>query len=352
MNCPGSIKLSKGMVSEDSPYAIEGTRAHDVAEECLRQGAKACVVAQDEETAAAVQEYLDEIALVRASHEVIAEYVETMYEHPTIPGLGGTPDFVMLYHDNGKIVLHDFDYKHGVGVPVSAVENLQILTYFVILDENYPGMVDEFRGTIVQPRAAVGEKLQTWVCGPERVAEHAERIKAAMGQNHLAAGDWCRWCPALIICPEVQQHMHDMAMREFSELDTESLLHYESLIPAVKAFIEKIPAAILAKFKRGENVPGRKVIASYGHRRWKSVDRAVEVLEGMGLKPSDMYEQKMRTPPQVEKLLDKESRKSLEDLVIRPVVGHKVVAESAKGDPIDISNNDFDVIEEISSDES
>ncbi|MCH8328897.1 MAG: DUF2800 domain-containing protein, partial [Nanoarchaeota archaeon] len=29
-NCPGSVKLSEGMTSESSIYAIEGTAAHEV----------------------------------------------------------------------------------------------------------------------------------------------------------------------------------------------------------------------------------------------------------------------------------------------------------------------------------
>jgi hypothetical protein len=344
LNCPGSLRLSQGLVSEDSVYAIEGTKAHDLAEKALAAGAKACAIADDEseEMAAAVQVYLDEIAFVRATVRVLAEHTERKLECLTIDGLGGTADHVMLYVEDGKIILHCFDYKHGVGVPVAAEENLQVLSYFVILESNYPEMVDEFRGTIVQPRAFAGDGVQTWSCSPARVQEHAERIITETAKDHLAAGDWCRWCPALMICPEVQRHAAEVAEAEFSQVDIETLLHYEQISPAILAFLKKIPQTLLDTFRFGDGIPGKKVIERLGNRRWKLAhDRVRPELEKMGLAKEAIVEEKLRTPPQVEKLLDKDGKKVIASLVTRDVVGYKIVPVTAKGEPVDFHVSEF-----------
>lgn len=38
MACPGSVRLSAGLPDESSPFAEEGTKAHELAEICLKQG--------------------------------------------------------------------------------------------------------------------------------------------------------------------------------------------------------------------------------------------------------------------------------------------------------------------------
>ena len=38
LNCPGSVKAEEGYASTSSPFAQEGTLAHELAEVCLREG--------------------------------------------------------------------------------------------------------------------------------------------------------------------------------------------------------------------------------------------------------------------------------------------------------------------------
>lgn len=343
INCPGSLKLSEGMRNEESVYAAEGTAAHDIAERALSQGAKACMVSEDSEASKAVQVYLDEIEFIRSTNHVICEHTERTLQCTTIPGLGGTADHVMVYRDNAdKIVLHCLDYKHGVGVPVDAEENDQVLSYFVILESHYPDMIDEYRGTIVQPRCFAGEAVQTWSCTPERVREHAKRIIEETQKTHLSAGDWCRWCPALMICPEVQEQAAAAACEEFSQVDLDTLLHYEKVAPAIQAFLKQIPKALLDLFRFGDGIPGKKVIKRYGNRKWKLATSLVQPeLEKLGLPREVIVEEKLRTPPQVEKLLDKDGKKVIESLVTREEIGYKIVPVTAKGDAVNFGESEF-----------
>lgn len=306
------------------------------------------MVTEDAEIARAVQVYLDEIEFFRATNHVICEHTERTLQCETIEGLGGTADHVMVYWDGGKLVLHCFDYKHGVGVPVEAQENDQILSYFVILESHYPDLIDEYRGTIVQPRCFAGEPVQTWSCTPERVHEHARRIVEAKTQTHLKAGDWCRWCPALTICPEMQAQAEAAACEEFSQADLETLLHFEEIAPAIQAFLNQIPKALLDLFRFGDGIPGKKVIKRYGNRKWKLAGSLVQPeLERLGLPREVFVEEKLRTPPQVEKLLDKDGRKVIESLVTREEIGYKIVPMDAKGESVDFSASEFSVFEEF-----
>ena len=71
MACPGCIRMQRGLVSQPSRYAAEGTVAHHIGEECLRGGKDAAEFigrkynkdgfdfGVTEEMAEAVQSYLD-----------------------------------------------------------------------------------------------------------------------------------------------------------------------------------------------------------------------------------------------------------------------------------------------------
>lgn len=349
LNCPGSLKLSVGQKRESSVYAEEGTQAHDVAEVALVGGTDA--ECDNPEMAKAVQVYLDEIRSVEAKYEVIARHTEVTWEHTSITDLGGTSDHFVLYTDDGRIVCHVFDYKHGAGVPVDVHENLQVLTYFAIIGSHFPGMIDLFRGTIVQPRAFNGDEIQTWECLPERVSEHEALIKEVTKQDFLKAGDHCRWCPAWRVCPKLQEHTLEVARLEFSEVkdDREKLAELFQLTPAIKAFLDKIPAAMLEFFQDGSGgVPGYKVIETLSNRQWKfaDADQTLRHLKKVGLGKKDAFESKLKSPTQVEKLVSKDKKEIFSTLVTRRPSGYKLMPESARGEPVDFSVSEFSVVEE------
>lgn len=349
INCPGSLDLSVGVERKTSVYAEEGTEAHAVAETCLIAGSDAKGVTENEEIQAPVQVYLDEIRSVASRYEVICRQTEVTLEHTSITDLGGTSDHFMLYVDGANIVLHVFDYKHGAGVPVSVVENMQVLTYFAIIGSHYPGMIDIYRGTIVQPRAYAGDDIQTWECGPERVAEHEALIKRVATQDHLYAGDHCRWCPAQSRCPKLQEHALEAAQLEFAEVkdDREKLAEFYRLTPAIKSFLDAIPGALIETFRDGSGgVPGYKVVETLTNRQWKFADEnaVIRNLKKCGLGKKDVVKPSLMSPTQVEKLVPADKREIFGSLVTRRPSGYKLVPESAKGEAVDFRVSEFEVL--------
>lgn len=352
MNCPGSLKLSRGIPNKDSVYSIEGTQAHDVAETCFKKACRAAVVAKNKDTADAVQVYLDELQRVRDSVQLIVEHSERKLKCTYLDDLGGTSDHMMAYVEDGRLVLHIFDYKHGAGVPVDVYENHQMLSYMLITESHYPGMFDLFRATVVQPRCFAGDAIQTWTCDADRLEQHHQEILKAITQEHLAAGEWCQFCPAMSICPEVRERAFEAAQMEFSEIrdDVDELLRLEKLAPAITKLLNSVETFMLDKFRDGSGgIPGRKVVERRSHRRWKLADktRVQRELESLGLTPKQFIESKLKTPPQVEKELPKERRKELADLCETMVIGWKVVPVTGKGKAVDFNDvSEFSTITE------
>jgi hypothetical protein len=352
--CPGSIKLGKGIEREESFYAAEGTRAHGVAEQAVRSNTDA--ECEDEEMRKAVQVYVDEIRAVEQSHDVILRHTETTRQHRTLEGIGGTCDHFAIYLEDEQMVLHIFDYKHGVGIPVDAWENKQLLSYFAIIESWYPGMIDKFRGTIVQPRAFAGDAIQSWECDVDRVREHEASVRKAMGEDHLKAGDHCRFCPAILICPEVEKHALQIAQTEFEVIrdDTAKLAELFELTPAIQTLLKKIPNAMMEKFRDGSGVPGYKVVAKRLSNRqwlWRDDKETLRALEELGVSRKLATEEKLKSPTQLEKELG-DKKQAISAIVTRRETGFKVVPTSERGESVDVSSiTEFERIEDDGSDD-
>jgi len=213
VNCPGSLKLSEGCERRETVYSQEGTLAHSVAEKGIRSGNfLASEFTEDFEMAAAVQVYLDFVQSLHKSYEILVAKTECTLKHKSIPGFGGTADHALIYVENGQLTLHLIDYKHGAGVPVDVVENQQLLSYFLIFDSHYSGLIEQFKATIVQPRAFNGDDVQTWACDRERLAKHHDDVMSSfVDEDRLSLGEHCRWCPAKFICPEQQKAIDEVA---------------------------------------------------------------------------------------------------------------------------------------------
>jgi len=351
LNCPGSLDLSKDIPRKESSYAQEGTAAHAVAEQALRSGKTAYLVSEDQETAFHVQQYIDDIELHRSKFRVLAEHTERRINHAEIPDFGGTQDHMMLYEDDGKLVVHVWDYKHGVGHIVDAEENLQALSYFAIIQSHYEFIdISEFRITIVQPRTFAEEKIKFWACGPERVAQHIAAIYQTIeNPNVFKAGDWCGWCPALSICPTVRKHTLEIAQMEFDEIrnDIDLLIELERVAPAVKKLLAQVPYALLDAYRK-KPIEGYKAIQTATHRRWKSPEAVVAELTKIGLAEETIYEpRKLRSPAQIEGELAKDQKGLIKPLYEQPPGSYKVVPNSSRGKPVDLTNvSEFEVIED------
>lgn len=352
LKCPGSLVLGADQPRKDSVYSLEGTAAHELAE--LLVTGQPCPPDTDSEMLAAVRVYVDFVNDLRKKHSPIVEHSELTLECEPIGGVaveefGGTADYHAIYREGDSLVLHIVDYKHGVGVPVSAVDNKQGLSYFVIVGSLYPDLIDKYRFSIIQPRAFAGEPEQTWECDSVKVNEHLMAVIGVEGKTELHAGEHCRWCPAIAICPELEARTREAATMEFAELTSrERVAELLRLAPAIKALLENLEEVALEHIRAGRSVPGYKAVESLSHRRWiyGDQDMTLKVLKKLGISKTLALESpKLKTPPQLEKVLSKEQKKSIESICKRFPVGYNVVPETAKGKAESFIVSEFDSVE-------
>jgi hypothetical protein len=215
--CPASVKVQQGLHAAPSPYAIEGSAAHALAERCLLQGRwtangfEGSIIEVDgsrvivkREMVKAVNAYLDTVATIWDCSKPYN--VETRFHLKDIhPDMYGTNDFSCLNLDG---TLHVVDYKHGAGVRVECEDNPQLLYYGLGAGAawNWRG-VERVALTVVQPRyKAVNGPSATWWTDPARLVEFARECQVGIARCEApnpprVAGDHCRFCLAKPTCP-------------------------------------------------------------------------------------------------------------------------------------------------------
>jgi hypothetical protein len=367
MVCPGSVKLSEGIVSTSSDYALEGTAAHQLAESCLNDEHDAAyfigsnmVINKDgatrkvpvtQEMADAVQVYLD---YVRKD-----EPFDTLIEHrfhlaSLHPDLYGTADCAQYFEDTRT--LRVTDYKHGQGLAVEAVDNPQGMYYALgaLTTLMFPAQFIEI--VIVQPRCPHPEgPIRSWTIGIDklmefqadlldavkRVEEAAEgyKIQTLWAETYLESGDHCRFCPAAGVpgkCKAIEAKSQALAKVEFTPLmhyDPQALAQALHDMPAVEARIKAIREFAYNEAEAGRCPPGWKLVEKRATRRWREDESVVvdRLSEHTGLVRDDMYDMpKLRSPAQLEKLIPKEERDILAELTVRESSGHTLAPADDK----------------------
>lgn len=355
MACPGSIRESEGIESKTSPYAEEGTAAHELGEVCLLDNTDAIAHIGEtfngyevtEEMADAVQVYLDVVRRRLEETDGILHVEKKFNLDWLYPGMFGTND-VCIEEPFGKLTV--IDYKHGAGVPVSPHENAQLMYYG--LGASHGEDFEEVELVIVQPRAyAEGEAERVWATTPERLEEFAKELKAAVFRTRrktakLVTGSHCRFCPAKVTCPEVHKQNNISAMKAFDPVNSEKAIVLpdpKGLTPKqmkrvldgedlLKSWLSSVREYAFDYMEKGKVVPGYKLVKKTKHRIWKSGKDIADELQKQGVYGVDMYApQKLKTPAQMETAICKsgvtksEGKEFVAELCEKPDGGHSLV---------------------------
>ncbi len=117
-------------------------------------------------------------------------------------GISGTPDFVRYYDSSVGLVI---DLKFGYNVVERADLNLQLRVYAVLANARFV--------SIVQPRAAIDERITIAEYTPQDLIDSAAQIQSILEASAKpdaplrASEEACRYCKAKLICPEFQSKM-------------------------------------------------------------------------------------------------------------------------------------------------
>lgn len=312
MACPGSVQLSAEITKEEkpSPYAEEGTKAHDLSELMFNNPNEEWFEGYDDEMHTYVREYFNYVMTYHTdSTEIYTEVTLALQKY--IPGSFGTSDNVIV--DLPNETLHVFDLKYGKGIRVSAIRNSQARIYALgaLLAFDKEKQLKKIVIHICQPRM---NHLETEELTNKELMKFARQVKIAAKKTQdpdapLIPGEiQCRWCKANAECKALKDFTYETISEEFEDLDTKLMTLKElSKVLMQKKLIEKflkdIEERVTEILVKGNNVPGFQIGFSRSNRKWD--DNAEEFLiEQLG---KDAFQKSLITLAKAEKLLGKDT---------------------------------------------
>ena len=348
LECTPSARLEQeaGMPDAGSPYAAEGTAAHEYAElelsyrlgEINRRSYAGRLKKHKagEWWGPEMEEAVDGYAsfVVELAEELRAEgktpyvYLEQRVDYSEyVPGGFGTADAVVL--SDGEI--HVIDLKYGKGVPVSAEGNPQLRLYALGAALAYMELFDfdAVRMTIVQPR--LGSVSSDSMSLAELIgwAEGYVRPRALMadaGEGDLRPSEGaCRFCRAKAVCRAradmaLAEAVGDFTAAEPPEpgevedlvpqpdlLTVEEVARLVPILPAIEAWAKDVQEWALGQARdHGTRFPGYKLVEGRSNRKVVQPGAAMDALALEGFAASD-YQKPAELVPigKLEKLLGK-----------------------------------------------
>lgn len=345
IQCPGSIVLSDGTKETSSKYAAEGTLAHSLCEQLLKNKITNNKLEELIGDTQMVEEYEIEITeeMVDAVRLFAKKVVEKAKELKIKPrqihhamdveqkqviskNMWGTADVVLVAPFNKLVVV---DFKYGAGIPVSVKDNKQLMSYAVGAWNNYakgtPGIFETIDIIIIQPRANHKD-------GPVRVDTLTENeliswekklhgyIDIAMNEynkyketgsiDHITCnpGDWCKWCDGKHKCPVLFDEQNALAKQAFnqedgltnpSDLSLAQICKVLDNKKVIQDFVNAVEGHAIQMLKSGVEIPGYKLVRGRERRVFASEQEIIDTYGGK----VDLYEKKMLSPAKLEKAI-------------------------------------------------
>jgi hypothetical protein len=348
-----------------SPYAEEGTLAHDYCQRSLTDEDFDYDEIEDEEMREVVKSYTHHVL----SH--IEDFQDALMVESKVPLLyqpehTGTVDAAVIRED--KIFIDDL--KYGAGIFVEAEDNPQLTIYAasLIWELLTTGALEKREDadklpvdiTIFQPRCSriPGEDpARTWETTVGEVLRKGLEIKKTAygiidspdGGEFNPSETACHWCPAAGICTakasKIAEVFEDVsggpiqtiippanpALPDVETLTIEQIAKLVTVKKDLVKWMDSVEAYAFDLLNDGKEVPGFKLVASKKHRSWTSEKEAAVFLKGH-LPRAECYNEKIISPTQAEKLLkpklSKRGKSRLAQITARGDGGPKLAPDS------------------------
>lgn len=308
LNCPPSAKLCAAVPDQSSPYAQQGTSAHEL---CAYLVEKA--LGRDVNDPTENLEYYD--SEMQMCAEGYADFVMQEYEHAKqncpdtdvlieqkvdfskwVEGGTGTADCILLSDGLAEII----DYKHGLGVMVSAKSeefggNPQLMCYSLGLIEMFDGIynIDKIRMAIYQPRR---ENVSIFEMTKADLLKWADEVLAptaaiAMkGGGEFKAGDHCQFCKVKAACRKRAEYNLEMAKYDFEMPDTLEDYEIDAILMRVDeltSWASDVKEYALNQALRGTDYEHFKVVEGRSNRKYTDEEQVAKAVKDAGFDPYD-----------------------------------------------------------------
>lgn len=339
INCPGSVKLSKDIPKRPSSQAANrGTLLHEAIAKHLAGVPKeklvnvfnyAGITLTDDLWAEKIDVALSYLAEIDPNNEM--EFIEevTVDFGDYLPGVFGSVDLIGRL--DKKVIM--LDWKFGDGVIVNAENNYQLLFYAAAALRT-PKLKWVFEGAedleliIVQPPS-----IRRWSTTFDRVKqfemELVTALKDAESDNPtLKTGSHCRWCPAKLSCPAMNELVVDKPKALSKDLNPVFIAECLDKLEAIDAWVKELKSMALETLEGGGVIPGYKLVSKRAARSWTDEEGAKNELIKLGLKEEDIIQASLISPAEADKILKKKKLSLPKDIVVAISSGSTVVPES------------------------
>lgn len=332
--CSGSVKAEEGLPDKNSPFADEGSAAHELMEICAirkesafdwenRQLIEYNAITVSREMAANVQVYLD---YVNQFHTDKTErYIEKRLNFSEwVPDSYGTADTII--YGNGAVDV--FDLKYGKNI-VSAQGNTQGILYMLGAIEDELVETHTFRFHIVQPRL---DHIDTYTLTRAQLLELGEwiRERAALAlapdAERTPGEGQCKYCKAKATCPALNKLTEDVLMTDLDSMNTtnpdrlsqDQLQRAMSAKKLIVSWLDAVEDYITETIytEDCDTFAGHKLVEGRSLRQWRNDAEAEKRLAA--LLGNEAFERKLLSVAKAEKTLGKKRTAEIADLVEKP----------------------------------
>jgi hypothetical protein len=246
-----------------------------------------------------------------------------------LPGVFGSTDLLCRVGDRAIVL----DWKFGDGVTVEAEESEQLMFYAAaaIRTEKLEWWAKGAKSlelVIVQP-----PHIRRWTTSFARIdrfeKDLVRAVKTAQKPDApLASGDWCRWCAAKPVCPVMTGALDRVVNSQLEGIDAAKIGEYLQKADMLEDWVKSLRELAFQMLEAGKPVPGYKLVAKRGTRKWRDPNEAYAALRAVGLTDHDVWEpEELLSPAKMEKVLKKQKLALPDSLVESVSSGNTLASE-------------------------
>ncbi len=358
--CPPSAKLCAEVEEQESPYAQQGTDAHELCQYLVEKALgrevsdpTSSLEWYDAEMQECAEGYcsfvMEQIAKAKEQCPDPLICIEQKLDYSKWVQDGfGTGDCVIVADDT----LHIIDFKYGLGVLVTAsgedgTGNSQLKCYALGALDTFGDLYDirQIRLSIYQPRRA---HVDTFELSTEELLKWADDVLAPTarlayeGKGEFHAGEHCRFCRIKATCRKRAAYSLELAKYEFAEAPSLSSEEIGVILPQIETLIswaEDIKAYALEQALAGVHYPGFKLVEGRAVRKFSDEEQVIRAVCEAGFDP---FEKKLLGITAMQKLLGKNRfDELLSGLIEKPKGKPALVPESDKRPAVSSATLDF-----------
>lgn len=255
--------------------------------------------------------------------------------------LSGTSDFIIISQEqidkHTTLRIDIYDFKTG-WLEVHAENNSQLTIYahqIIEKDAKIKKLISKkntevcINLIIIQPRLyQISTASVPYI--PTYISTLIDDAKKSLLKPSFVCGTQCTYCMYNDVCKEFKKIFDKFLSPEYQDSQIDRPEKWGEILlygGALKKMVETVKSTALLAAQAGVNIPGFYLDYKGTRRTWLNQLSIKQICSKLKIKKADIIDEKIKTPPQVEKFLKssddekhKEALEELKEMVINPRV--------------------------------